>query len=473
METAGVPMVALLPLRRWMVEREGKIPEARSKAMRSQLERLLDQGMAALPTHLQEYLKIWRYPNGEHGTDGLRRAGWWQAETFELIVAAGLATWAEWADFWHIDPSFMRDTCLTGLLLQRGFQLDQQHFRKLDGQGWHMRKEWLPLLFSQATAPDFQLYCLSQLVHNGMLDLSGTRLTDLPVIAGELKDITVIDVGGTSISQLPDGLLVQLHFVRGRRAQCRAIIDQAMQSVAPRCHLGEAEQMRLGLKCFQAGRVEDAYHYFEAGCVVLDTPIFKYQPRLDLIEAHLGSAIETGRWQAAVEVMNPKAHTSWVQNSLLRFNQWELLRGKILASGQEELVIEALSALPLGNLTPQQFFALDAPHRWSHLFERLLYKRGLQPALALLDRAQSKMPSLRLSMFRWDRIMGHLKQKRQYHVVLAIYHYLDGPGAWLVIDESHNWIQDPRCIPDGQQALRELGETELLERYLSHTIRRR
>jgi hypothetical protein len=471
MLAGGVPLVALRAVRAMFANQQASQALA---GMYAQLGQLLDAGMAGLPPDLTEYLQLWYKPNGERGPEKRRRMAWDQLETFERTVAAGIATWEEWADFWHIDPTLRSTSRLTGALLERNIHLDGRLLLADTDSGELLRKPWLPLLFAQNPDLEFQRDCF-MLLGNGwkVLNLSGTGFAELPEWVGEL-DFTTVDIGGTHLRRLPIALLAKLEEVRGRRRQCLAIMNQAMLEGPPDSIFRLKGHMRLGRMRYESGQLEEAILLFENGASAEGLALNRHHLRDEDLEAYFGCAIETGRWELAVNVLKAMANLHFHNpNPALLWKGLKVWVGMILAAGVEQQFYAALNKLPLQkNSNPQEFFAFHQPYCWGHLFERLIYARGLGAGLKFLERAMACHPTMSLQMFRWNRILGHLKETRQWREILRLLLFIDGPDCHLLLGESYEGLNDPRCLKDSFLALQTLGEHALMVKYCAAMMRR-
>ncbi len=473
METGGVPLVALRELRKLLKGHSQQYPGPTSKAIERQLEKLLDAGMAALPPDLQEQLQIWRAPETDDGSKKRKRMAWNLPETFEKTVAEGLLTWEQWADFWRIDGSWLTETCLTGLLFQKGHFLESSDLLKKHPSGHDMRQPWLGQLLDQNPDQNFQLQCMQLLMDGKTLNLSGTQLTEVPEVARTIAEIEGIDIGGTEIMGLPSDLLRRIQRVKGRKSQCRAI---AAQALAESPHVGRFARMelqRLGMRHFEEEDYAKAFACLHSSFASgIPDWVHRYD-QYPIVEAYFGSAVETGHWEAAVHALSLMAKAHWDENPALRWKNWAIWQGQILTEGKEELFYEALQNLPLrSNITPQMFFGFHSHYHWAHIFERLIYDKDLETALRLLSRAIQTFPEMNLQSFRWNRILCHLKHIRGWDEVLRLLKFLDSNDGFLPPGTTDEGLNDPRTMKDAFLALETLGETDLLARYFGRMIRK-
>ncbi|MEY3444088.1 MAG: hypothetical protein RLZZ519_2369 [Bacteroidota bacterium] len=473
METGGVPLVAFRELRKLLKGHSQPYPGPSSQAMADQLERLLDAGMAALPLDLQEQLHFWRHPETDDGSQERKRMAWNLPETFEKTVAEGLLTWEQWADFWRIDASWLTETCLTGLLLQKGHFLVSTDFRQKHHSGHAIRQPWLGQLLDQNPDRDFQLQCMERLMDGKTLNLSGTQLREVPEVASTIQEIEAIAIGGTGIVRLPADLLDRIERVVGRKFQCRAIAIQALQQGSPNGKLRRLESQRLGMQCYEEGDFSSAFTFLQASFAPgIPNWVPRYHQYQD-VGAYFGSAVETGQWEDAVHALSLMSDAPWKENPALRWENWDIWKGQILAEGKEELFYEALRNLPLrSNITPEMFFCFHWHYHWAHVFERLIYSKDLETALRFLKRSMQTFPEMSLQTFRWNRILCHFKHIRRWDEVLKLLKFLDSKDCHLPPGTTDEGLNDPRTMRDAFLALETLGEWDLLARYLGRMIRK-
>jgi hypothetical protein len=473
METGGVPMVAIRELRKLLKGHDSRYPGPPTTDVEVQLERLLDAGMAALPQNLQTCLRSWRDPEIESGKGTKQRLAWDQPETFEKTVSEGLITWEQWADFWRIDDSWLMETCLTGILLRQGYLLHPTDFLQKHPSGHAMRKPWLGQLLSDHPDFDFQLACLKLLLDGNTLNLSGTSLTEVPDAACKIENIEAIAIGGTSIDRLPQCLLTRIQRVEGRKSQIRAIEMQAMEDGHPNGPIRRRAFMRIGLAHYEAKNFDSAFHFLHASTTQDGSSPLKQRGWSDYMAALFGSAIETGHWDVAVSVLDAMASNAHDPHPATKWKGWDVWNGLILIAGVEAKFVGTIHTLLFQNFTnPNEHVGFPWVYHWAHIFERLLYERSLDTALAFLRRAMTLHPTMTLQMFRWNRILCHFKHLSQWTEIWRLLHFIDSEECHLLPGTTDEGLNDPRTMKDAFLALSALHELDLMNRYFGRMIRK-
>lgn len=375
---------------------------------------------------------------------------WWRSNLalfsinyFELLLEEKMATVPQLLHIWKTEEFYHKNTALTHFLLQHKAEIDKNFFLHpyLPTHDLHIPE--IARLFEEEDANFDKRALLQRFIvpisktnRKHYLDLSRTGLKTLPAEVLELKDLEVLDIVGTKITELPFEILdnvKEIYMSNRTKRKVYSYVLRAQNWESPYTHKLAYQK---GVLYWKGGKYEKAYQIFQQLTGNLSGKIIGEEEIRDYWEKYIDSAFrcrslevcEAILKEAVNRIAYPKVFywKNWSEYLLNIFCQdkeqvWlGILEQYIHDAPPQKIVYTVHQHLGIMPINPQVGYYQN----WRVIFEKAIFKMQVQDALYILGKI-TNWEAKNAVNWHWTKIFRHLQGKQNYEGIVTLFEYFE------------------------------------------------
>lgn len=338
---------------------------------------------------------------------------------FELLIAEKAADIPQLVICWQDSNAYLKNTDLTWFLLEHLDAIDKNIFidKRLGKE--HLNHWKMKVLFETDDLTFDKASFLAQYLHEGYLDLSLTRISQIPDEYVAFEGITRLNLIGTQVTSIPEPMLRNIKEIKANTHATRAIKRQVTAMEDKNFYFAAAVIMTKAKQDIAGKNFMAALQKFKAISIAIVQEEFSAEEEAQFWELYFDSAFRIGDMPLAQTVLEQACKAEMKGKMRLRWKhiyeyvlQWTL-NGTIAAW---QALVEQFKD---SNLHVYHLLSLKDQHFWVHAFRTTVSQKRFSDARTLLQLAILHAGGDFLHRFPWYLYFKHLHEAGDTEAILG------------------------------------------------------